>query len=110
MLALPDKDGARMACAAEAGGKIKLAKAKPDQARKQLGAALMKEEQVAAETLGHIEYRAYVDQFSDWLAAQGDPGAAAKCQSSLLSTLKERNVADWVLSAIQRKRDSYKKK
>jgi hypothetical protein len=111
MLALPDKDGAaQMACAAEAGGKIKVAKARPDQARKQLAAALMKEEHVAAETLGHIEYRAYVDQFSDWLAAQGDASAAAKCQASLLSTLKERKVADWVLSAIQRKRDSYKKK
>jgi hypothetical protein len=111
MLALPDKNGAaRMEPAAEAGGKIKVAKAKPDEARKQLGAALMKEENVAAETLGHIEYRAYVDQYSDWLAAQGDPNAAAKCQSSLLSTLKDRKVADWVLSAIQKKRDSYKKK
>ena len=99
-----------MAPAAEAGGKIKVARARPDEARKQLGAALMKEEHVAAETLGHIEYRAYVDQFSDWLAAQGDRTAAAKCQSSLLSTLKERKVADWVLSAIQRKRDSYKKR
>ena len=111
MLALPDKDGATtMAPAAEAGGKIKVAKARPEEARKQLNSALMKEENVAAETLGHIEYRDYVDQFSDWLAAQGDPNAAAKCQTSLLSTLKERKVADWVLSAIQKKRDSYKKK
>ncbi|MGH6895294.1 MAG: hypothetical protein ACREJ5_01930 [Geminicoccaceae bacterium] len=111
MLALPDKDGAAtMAPAAEAGGKIKVAKAKPDEARKQLGAALMKEENAAAETLGHIEYHAYVDEYADWLAAHGDPNAAAKCQNSLLSTLKERKVADWVLSAIQKKRDSYKKK
>ena len=111
MLALPDKDGATtMAPAAEAGGKIKVAKAKPEEARKQLNSALMKEENVAAETLGHIEYHDYVDQYSDWLAAQGDPNAAAKCQTSLLSTLKARKVADWVLSAIQKKRDSYKKK
>jgi hypothetical protein len=63
---------------------------------------------VAAETLGHIEYREYVDAFSDWLAASGDPGAAAKRQSGLLKTLKARKVADWVLKAIERKRDSYR--
>jgi hypothetical protein len=111
VLALPDKNGAAtMAPAAAAGGKLRTAKAKPAEARKQLNAALMKEEHVAAETLGHIEYHAYVDQFSDWLAAHGEAGAAAKCQTALLSTLKERKVADWVLKDIERKRDSYKKK
>jgi hypothetical protein len=111
VLALPDQDGAAaMAPAAAAGGEIKMARAKPAEARKQLNAALMKEENVAAETLGHIEYHAYVDQFSDWLAAHGEASAAAKCQTALLSTLKERKVAEWVLKDIERKRDSYKKK
>jgi hypothetical protein len=111
MLALPDQGGAAgMAAAAAVGAEIKTAKAKPAEARKQLNAALMKEENVAAETLGHIEYRAYVDQFSDWLAAHGEASAAAKCQTSLLSTMKERKVADWVLKDIQRKRDGFKKK
>jgi hypothetical protein len=111
MLALPDKNGAAMIkSAAEAGGKFKVAKAKPDEARKQLNAALLKKDNVAAETLGHIEYREYVDQYSDWLAANGDSSAAAKAQSDLGATLKARNVADWVLKAIERKRDSYRKK
>jgi hypothetical protein len=111
MLALPDKNGAAMIkSAAEAGGKFKVAKAKPDEARKQLNAALLKKDNVAAETLGHIEYREYVDQYSDWLAANGDSSAATKAQSDLGATLKARNVADWVLKAIERKRDSYRKK
>jgi hypothetical protein len=111
MLALPDKNGAAtIKSAAEAGGKFKVAKAKPDEARKQLNAALLKKDNVAAETLGHIEYREYVDQYSDWLAANGDSSAAAKAQSDLGATLKARNVADWVLKAIERKRDGYRKK
>jgi len=110
VLVLPGKDGpAEVESAAEAGGKIKVAKAKPDEARKQLNAALMKKEDVAAETLGHIEYREYVDHFSDWLAASGDAGAAARAQAALYATLKARKVADWVLKAIEKKRDGYKK-
>jgi hypothetical protein len=110
VLVLPDRNGAPKAePAAEAGGKIKVAKASPDAARKQLNTALMKNEDAAAETLGHIEYRDYVDQYSESLAANGDAAGAAKSQSELYSTLKARKVADWVLKQIERKRDSYKK-
>ena len=44
-----------------------------------------------------------------WLAASGDAAAAAKRQSELLSTLKARKVADWVLKAVEKKRDGLKK-
>ena len=110
LLALSGKNGAEtLRSAAEAGGKFKVVKAKPEEARKQLDEALMKRDEVAAETLGHIEYRAYVDEYSDWLAANGDAAAAAKRQSELLSTLKARKVADWVLKAVEKKRDGLKK-
>jgi hypothetical protein len=111
VLTMPGKDGAAgTMSAADAGGKLKVAKTKPDEARKQLNAALLKKENVAAETLGHIEYREYVDQYCDWLAANGDSAAAAKAQGELGATLKARNVADWVLKAIERKRESYRSK
>lgn len=82
----------------------------PDEqeARTQLGAALMTDLNVAAETLGHIDYKYYVDHFSGWLTDLGDTDGATKIQSDLYQTLSARNVLDRVLQEIKERRDSYK--
>jgi len=107
-LTLPE--GSRpMAGAAEDAGKIKVVKAKADDARRDLKAALLEQADVAAETLGHVDYKFNVDQFSDWLADRGDAAAAAKTQGDLHKTLTSRHVAQWVLDRITQRRNSYKK-
>jgi hypothetical protein len=80
-------DGARrMASAADVGGRIEVTAARPDAAREGLAAALLKDPRLAAETLGHADYRDYVDRFSQWLSGQNDPRAAAACRESLRAT------------------------
>lgn len=63
----------------------------------------------AAETLGHIDYKYYVDQWSDWLAEQGEVQEAKSMQSGLLQALSARKVLDRVLQEVKDRRDGYKK-
>jgi hypothetical protein len=104
------EDGARrMTSAADAGGHIKTIAAKPDAARKGLAAALLRDPNLAAETLGHIDYRCYVDRFSKWLTEQNDGRAAAACRDSLRTTLERRQVHDHVLQDVARRRQAGKR-
>jgi hypothetical protein len=98
----------RMASAADVGGRIKAQAAEPDAARKGLAAALLKDPGQAAETLGHADYKYYVDRFSQWLSEQNDVRAAAACQDCLHRTLERRQVADHVLEEIAQRRDSFR--
>ncbi|MBD2120274.1 hypothetical protein H6F68_05025 [Trichocoleus sp. FACHB-262] len=86
---------------------IQVAPAKVEEARQKFAAALTDEKQTAAESLGHIDYKYYVDRFSDWLAQQGDPQAAAETQNELLQVLRDRNVIQRVLETVKDKRDEY---
>ncbi len=106
LLSLPE-ESAQLTTAQEAGGKFKLAKPDKDSARKTLTEVLTKNGEAVAETLGHIDYKYYVDQFSDWLDSEGDSGEAAKCQEELHHTLSERHVAGWVLDQVTERRNSY---
>jgi hypothetical protein len=99
---------ARMMSAAEADGRFKVVAAKVDAARKTFGAALLKNPEQAAESLGHVDYKYYVDRYAEWLAAHDDAPAAADCQERLYKTLAARKVSEPVLQEVARRRDSYR--
>ncbi len=109
VLALPQQTN-QLNSAADAGGKFKLTKANPNEAQKDLTAALMKQPGKAAETLGHIDYKWYVDDYSADLAATGDNKAATAIQDTLFTTLTARKVAPRVLAEIAERRASYASK
>lgn len=90
-----------MQTAQEIGAKIKTSKPSADQARQQLSTALVKPGRSAAESLGHIDYKYYVDQFSNWLDDEGESSQALEVQTSLLQTLKARKVLDRVIEAVE---------
>lgn len=98
----------RMTSAADAGGRIKLTPARVEDARKSFGAALLEYPDQAAETLGHVDYKYYVDGFAQWLSDRGDTAGAATCQARLYDTLANRAVADHVLEEIAGRREAYR--
>ena len=90
--------------AAEAGGDIKTAPAYTQEATADLTAALITDTDRAAETLGHIDYKAYVDGFSGMLDQEGKSQEAAVVDEALYSTLEARNVLPSVLEEIKSRR------
>ena len=58
---------------------------------------LIEEADYTAQTLGHINYKRQMDQYSAFLA-KDDPKAARKCQEIAKKTLLARNVPEWVFS------------
>jgi len=86
--------------AGSAGGAVGVAKAKVEDARKELAAALLKRPDLAAETLGHVDYKYYVDAFAAWLEANGDRKEAENVQAALYKTLAARKVSPKVLAQI----------
>lgn len=97
----------QLTTAQKAGCLFKAIKAEKDDARKELSEILTKKGETVAETLGHIDYKYYVDQYSDWLHSEGDSGEATKCQEELHHTLSERQVAGSVLDQVTERRNSY---
>lgn len=106
LLTLPD-GVTEMTSAEEDNGKIALVKAKATEASKELTDALFDNSNKSAETLGHIDYKYYVDRFSEFESKQGDDGAAAKYQGELYDTLEKRGVLDRVLEDIDDCKNSY---
>jgi hypothetical protein len=88
-------------------GRFTVSAAKVNDARRELSAALTAKPTLAAETLGHIDYKYYVDAFSDWLAQRGDGPAAAKSQNDMYKTLSARKVLSTVLDEIRKRAGSY---
>jgi hypothetical protein len=91
---------------------IKIRPAQPEEANKLLASALTDQMAVAAESLGHIDFKWYVDRFSDWLAQQGATEEAIETQNKLYNTMSTREVhgrkvLDRVLQEIEERRDSY---
>jgi hypothetical protein len=106
LLTLPD--GVReMTAASDENAKISIVKAKPTEAKKDLSDALLENTNKAAETLGHIDYKNYVDQFSAFESEQGNDAVAAKSQSELYDTLSNRGVLKRVLDEIDERRSTY---
>lgn len=87
-------------------------RAQPKEARDLLNGALCERATEAAESLGHVDFKWYVDGFSRWLAEQGDPVLAAQSQDVLYKALAVRQVGgrkvlDSVLQSVRRERDAY---
>lgn len=99
----------RMNCAADVGGKITVVKPMPADATRDMHAALLETPEKAAETLGHVDYKSYMDDLSTGLAEAGEKEAAAKAQDTLHATLSARNVTPRVLAEIAKRRANLSK-
>jgi hypothetical protein len=78
-----------------------------------LNKALVDKPAVAAESLGHVDYKQYVDQSSEKLAELGSTDKAADLQNVLYETLSKRKVhgrkvLDQVLTEIKDRLDNYR--
>jgi hypothetical protein len=67
-------------------------RAEQKEAHKLLSAVLTQNAAEAAETLGHIDYKAYADRFVDWCAETGQTDAAISAADALCRTLSERSI------------------
>ena len=59
---------------------------------------------VAAESLGHVDYKVYVDDLTSLLEAQGETEEAANTQDTLHKIMAARNVLPSVLAEIDERR------
>ena len=80
-----------------------------------LDGALIDKADDAAESLGHFDYKWYVDQCSERFAKEGDKKDAASYQDVLYKTFSDRKVhgrkvLDSVLAEIKDKCDSYNRR
>jgi hypothetical protein len=92
--------------AAERGGAIRMEAGQPERAETELKAALLKNADVAAESLGHVDYKYYVDQLTDLLETGGEADEAADAQKTLYNILAARSVLPSVLAEIDQRRQS----
>jgi hypothetical protein len=90
--------------AAAAGGTIATEEGEPDRAQTELTTALLTNADVAAESLGHVDYKYYVDELTDLLQAHGEMEKAAQAQDTLYKILAARNVLPRVLQEIDDRR------
>jgi hypothetical protein len=90
--------------AAAIGGAIKLEAAQPDRAASDLKNALLQNADVAAESLGHIDYKVYVDALTRLFETEGNTEEAAAAQDTMYKILAARNVLPRVLDEIEQRR------
>ncbi len=83
------------------GAEIKAVKARPDEARLLLGEALLTQQDSAAATLGHVEFREYVEAFARWLAVEGDANAGKDAMTQACATLEKRKVKPAVVAEMR---------
>ena len=88
--------------------KINTHKADSEGARNYLSKALLKNRELSAETLGHVDFKYYTDRYSDFLATHGASSEAIKIQENLGQTLSKRGVAKKVVDQCRKKAKSYK--
>ena len=81
--------------------KIDAAPGQPDEARSLLGDALLAQQDGSAATLGHIEYREYVETYTGWLAREGEVKTAKDAMSKVCTTLEKRKVKPAVLAEMR---------
>ena len=65
---------------------------RPEVARQLLYTALVKDADTAISTFGHIRWRQHMEQFSAWLAQQGDLSLAGQTMDCLYQTMSTRSV------------------
>jgi hypothetical protein len=98
--------GADRASGTAARKSIKVEGAQQERAEKELQAALMTNPDVSAESLGHVDYKVYVDELTSLQQAQGDTDAAADTQDTLYKIMAARNVLPRVLADIDERRQA----
>jgi hypothetical protein len=81
--------------------KIESVRSLPDLARTLLGDALLTGQDSAAATLGHVEFREYVETFAGWLAHEGDAKAGKDAMSQASATLEKRKVKPAVVAEMR---------
>jgi hypothetical protein len=94
----------------EAKPKIRVVKPSPDKARELFDAALTKDSNVAAQSLGHIDFNYYLCKFAEWLASEGAKTEGAAVLDKGIETLTKRKVLDRVVKEVKDRRDALKKK
>jgi hypothetical protein len=82
-------------------------KGQPDQAKSELTLALTSNPDRAAESLGHIDYKVYVDMLTDFLSDRGERKEAAQIQDTLQTTLLKRGVIARVIDQVNEKKATY---
>lgn len=87
---------------------LNIQKAAPAAGLKLLSEALVAKPQLAAETLGNIDFHTYGDMYCELLDAYQMDDAAAQVQGTILQTLSARNVKPEVLKSIERQAERYK--
>jgi hypothetical protein len=92
--------------AAAVGGAIKAEAAQPQKAQAELTAALLTNADVAAETLGHVDFKYYVDALTDLLEREGEIDDAIEAQDEMYKILAARNVLPRVLQEIQQRKQT----
>jgi hypothetical protein len=95
--------------ARQRGGAIEAAPARPQEARAELTTALVENADVAAESLGHVDYKNYMDSLTNVLEADGDRQQAANVQDTLYNILAARGVLQSVLKDVEQRRKSLQK-
>lgn len=86
---------------------FRVRKADATTAKKFLTRALTENLEISAESLGHIDYRYYVERFADWMASQGEKQQASKIQNELHKVLAARGVLARVLDEIKTTGERY---
>ncbi|QFY82710.1 hypothetical protein D0808_15535 [Bacillus subtilis] len=96
--------------AEDLSSQITILPAQPEEARNHFAAALTERQQLAAQTLSHVDYKEYMESYSNFLSNLGEDKEAARIQSVLYHTLSERNVLDRVLHDIKNRQAYYEEK
>jgi hypothetical protein len=86
---------------------FRVLEAKPDEAQSALSSALIDEPEVAADTLGHIDYRQAVERYTEFLAEEGDPSAAAESLETAKTALADRKVLPEVIGEMEAQQKAY---
>lgn len=106
-LASSELKGFRVLDAEQGRPAFRVAPPKPE-AFGELNKALLERPQLAAETLGHIEYKYYVDRYSAELARQGQAAQAAASQEVLQGALQARGVKPEVVEEVEQRKNAYR--
>jgi hypothetical protein len=86
---------------------VQIKPADMEEANRHLSAALTDNMEVSAESLGHIDFKYYVDLYSQLLSEHGEKQEAAKVQTRLHRVMAARGVLERVLKDIKTRAEQY---
>jgi hypothetical protein len=86
---------------------VQIKPADMEEANRHLSAALTDNMEVSAESLGHIDFKYYVDLYTQLLAEHGEKQEAARVQTRLHRVMAARGVLERVLKDIKTRAEQY---